>query len=147
MESIKGFIAIGLTAVMISCGTTKDSTSTIAERERGRNNVENATNVNSRTAQESRVTRVGESANRLAEVEEKMGLQRMYSDLDMTQSQIADFERQWTIVKTSWARENRNQVMNSYERIENQDRILKGILDESRFKAYQQWVRDNAAEE
>lgn len=147
MESIKGFIAIGLTAVMISCGTTKDSSSTIAERERGRNNVENATNVNSRTAQESRVTRVGESANRLAEVEEKMELQRMYSDLDMTQSQIADFERQWTIVKTSWARENRNQVMNSYERIENQDRILKGILDESRFKAYQQWVRDNAAEE
>src|SRR5690554_6352150 len=134
MESIKGFIAIGLTAVMISCGTTKDSSSTIAERERGRTNVETATNVNSRTAQESRVTRVGESANRLAEVEEKMELKRMYSDLDMTQSQIADFERQWNVAKTSWARENRNQVMNSYERIENQDRILKGVLDESRFK-------------
>ena len=147
MENIKGFIAIAFTALLISCGTTKDSVSAKAEMDRGRNNMETTTNSSSRTATNSRTAQKEANERRLAEIEEEMQMKRMYSDLDMAQSQITDFERQWNASKTSWKSKNPSQAMNNYERIENQDRILKGILDDNQFESYQQWVRDNAAGE
>lgn len=147
MKTINGIIAIGLTAFLVSCGSTQDSVSSTAESNRGRNTVETSENTNSRMARNSNAARTEENARRLAETEERLELNRMYSDLNMDQSQIDNFERQWSEAKNSWRRENRNQTMNSYERIEHQDRILNGILDDDQFSSYQQWVRDNASED
>src|SRR5690554_4306433 len=147
MKTLKIVIAIGAMSLMISCGTTSETASR-TNPDRGRSNVETTTNTSSRTVQSSRTARaeasVDNNANRINDLERKMELKRMYADLDMSQSQKADFERKWKTAQTSWNNNNPNQAMNNYERIENQDRILKEVLDESQFQSYRQWVRDNA---
>ncbi len=148
MKSIKSIFAIGFTALLVSCSTTKETTATKTAQNRGRSNVETTTNTDKMKVVDSRTVSskasATASANGMSDMDEKANFNQMYTDLDMNPQQIARFEKDWKNSTDSWKRANRNKTMNNYERIETQDRILKNILDDSQFESYQQWVRDHA---
>ena len=133
-------------ALFTACGTPKQTTSASSNTDRGRNNVEttsaSTSQATSRTARAEASTAA--EINRNNEALERENIKRMYNDLKMTREQINDFENKWDESMVSWKRNNRNKVMNNYERVEHQDRILKDILTEPQFESYRQWVRQNA---
>ena len=148
MKNMKTLIAISFTALLVSCSTTKETTSAKANTDRGRSNVETTSNTGNRTTESSRISRTNASTmateKRITDVEEKMNFQRMYEDLEMTDEQVAHFEKEWNAAKHSWRKINRDKVMNNFERTEYQDRILRNVLEDTQFETYQQWVRENA---
>ena len=139
---------MGFIALLVSCGTSKETTSATANSKRGQSNLEATTNTTTGKTKNSRIVSTDASSisatNRIAKTEEKMNLKRMYNDLDMTDTQINRFEKEWNNTADSWKRNNPNKAMNSYERVEYQDRILRDILDDSQFDSYRKWVIDNA---
>jgi hypothetical protein len=62
----------------------------------------------------------------------------------MSEDQINRFESEWKSATSSLGSNNSNQNLNSFERTEIQDRILKGILNKAQFAKYQQWAINNA---
>lgn len=161
MKTLNTLLAIGLTALLVSCGSSKDTTTKDVSQNRGSSNVEtttssrsvsnaksartNSMNQNSRnaTAEASKTV----AATRNAANENTMDYTQMYKKLDMTPKQIAGFEDQWKRTNEDWTKNNGNKTMNNYERTEYQDKILRDILDEKQFSNYQQWVRDNAGKQ
>lgn len=151
MKTLKTLSVLGLMALLTACGGTKTSTAnSTAESQninRGRVNSEVAANTN--TARNSRQlnTENTMTASELAKAEaaNKAKMQKMYADLDMSDSQISKFEIQWNTSMNTWRRSNRNKTMNNYERTEYQDNILNNILDETQFENYRIWARDNAS--
>src|SRR5690606_2310517 len=131
MKTIKTYIAIGFTTLLMSCGTTKETTSKTVNENRGRTNVEATPNANKTVAETSRTVRKNPSANemerRISKIEEAKQLELMYSDLDMSLEQQTQFQKEWKKTMDSWNRSNRDKVMNNYERAEHQDRILRDI--------------------
>lgn len=145
---MRTILAIGLTTILVSCGTTKETKSVTSNQNRGRSNVEATSTSSTKTVETSRTARPDSATiartNRSAEMEETESFKTMYSDLDMTEDQVSRFEKDWKNSLNSWKKSNRNKVMNSYERIEYQDRILRDILNDSQFESYQEWVREQA---
>lgn len=156
---------MGLLGLLTACGTTQSSTADTQTTNRGRSNTEIASTRNSttNTRQATRTTRANTSTrqantetsesatatttNRNTVAMEEAKMQKMYSNLNMNAAQISRFESEWKASVNSWNSTNRNKAINSFERTESQDRILKEILDEAQFKKYQQWARDNARTE
>ena len=152
MKKLKTLSAVGFVVLLTACGGTQTSTTNSTktqEANRGRTNTEVASGRNptststSRSTLSGRVTTTTTTINAQAADEERM--QKMYSDLGMDQGQRARFEREWKNTSESWKRTDRNKTMNSFERTEYQDRILKDILTEQQFQQYQEWARENAA--
>ncbi len=162
MKKLRIFLSMGLLGLLTACGTTQSSTADIQTTNRGRSNTQIATTSNSttNTRQATRTTRATTStrqvttetseattattANRTNVVNNEARIQKMYSDLEMTQDQRSRFEREWSNASESCKKSNRNKTMNSFERTEYQDEILKDILTEQQFQNYQQWARENA---
>ncbi|QAA81100.1 hypothetical protein EI546_04870 [Aequorivita sp. H23M31] len=145
MKNARLIFAIGLTSLLVSCGTSKETTSAKTNADRGRNNVETASTANKKAVLDSRTANTAPASVKDASfADEKDYFNRMYTDLDMSSQQISVFEKEWKSSTDSWKRTNPNRKMNDYERIESQDRILKKILNDSQFESYQQWVRDQA---
>ena len=140
-------LAIGLVTFLTSCEATKQSTTSKEPGTRGRVNTEAPS-----TSSQSTVSR-SETARRTAAVSSRNDTQalnearmnEMFTALNMNQDQIGRFQREWQTSLNTWKRNNRNQEMNNYERVEQQDKILRGILEESQFRAYQEWAREHAA--
>lgn len=162
MKKLRIFLSMGLLGLLTACGTTQSSTADTQTTNRGRSNTEIASTRNSttNTRQATRTTRATTStrqattetseattANRNTVAMEEAIIQKMYSNLNMNAAQISRFESEWKASINSWNSTNRNKAMNSFERTESQDRILKEILDEAQFKKYQQWARENARTE
>lgn len=162
MKKLRIFLSMGLLGLLTACGTTQSSTADTQTTNRGRSNTEIASTRNSttNTRQATRTTRANTStrqvtsetsaattattANRNTVAMEEAKMQKMYSDLEMTQDQRSRFEREWKNASESWKKSNRNKMMNSFERTEFQDQILKDILTEQQFQNYRQWARENA---
>lgn len=148
MKIIKTFIAIGFTTLLMSCGPAKETTSKTVNENRGRSNVEATANANKTVAETSRTVRknptVNEMERRISKIEEEKYLELMYSDLDMSLEQQAQFQKEWKKTMDSWRRSNRDKVMNNYERAEHEDRILRDILNDDQLENYHNWVRKNA---
>lgn len=145
MKTIRSIFAIGLTALLVSCGTSKETTSSPVKPDRGVSNVEKTPSKSVENAKSVRAN-ASDSAieDGLNEMEERGEMKRMYVDLDMDDAQIMKFEKGWNSAMETWKRSNPNKAMNRYEKIETQDRILRGILDDAQLEAYQMWLRDNA---
>lgn len=162
MKKLRIFLSMGLLGLLTACGTTQNSTVDTQTTNRGRSNTEIASTSNSttNTRQATRTTRATTStrqantetseattattANRTNVVNDEVRMQKMYSDLKMTEDQRSRFEREWKNASENWKKNNRNKTMNSFERIEYQDQILKDIFTEQQFQNYQQWARENA---
>lgn len=154
MKKIKTLLAVGFLAILTSCGTTqqttnkdntKDITTAKQVNNRGRSNQDN---IEGRTKTEnSPQLSTGRAATsetvRNIDAIDKARMQDMYSSLNMNKEQVERFENEWKSSTDTWKRSNRNKSMNSFERVEYQDRILKNILDESQFETYQEWAREN----
>ena len=155
MKKFRIILTMGLIAVFSSCGVTKTSTTTTDNQStnRGRANTEVGTTKNTTTgsrATTSETISTARTANATAtattaaaEEAEKARLQDMYIAVIMSDTQIAQFEREWESELNTWKRNNRNQTMNNFVYTEYQDRILKDILSAGQFKKYQQWARKN----
>lgn len=150
MKNLKILFAVGSLALLTACGTTKETapitSATKTTQERGRSNQEISANTNSTTMSSSRTNSKNSTtaANRENEEARKANMEKMYADLNMTHEQIKGFENDWKSVETSWKRSHRDEAMNSYVRVEAQDKILKGVLNDTQFSQYQQWMREHA---
>lgn len=152
MKILKTLPVIGLMVLATSCGVTKTNTdtttsqTTTSKTNRGRANTEISANTNTaKNIRQSNIEnpgRVENEADTKAANEAKM--ERMFTTLEMSDSQISDFKTEWSTTLNTWKTSNRNKEMNNFERIENQDRILKNILDEKQFEKYRVWARENA---
>lgn len=147
MKSLRTILAIGLVAILSSCETTKQPTASREPGTRGRVNTEASGTANQTTTSRQQAARKTASAqastNSAAINEAKM--REMFTAVNMSQEQINRFQTEWRTSSNAWKRNNRDQEMNNYERVELQDKILRDILDESQFKAYQQWAIDHSA--
>lgn len=155
MKNLRTLLAVGFLAFMTSCNTTKQTTTDSVDRStrqtttktvegnRGRSNQDISQNqsTNSRQVSSKRVSSTGTARNNKALSMERN--KNMYETLNLDDSQIKRFENDWKNSTNSWKRSNRNKTMNSFERTEHQDRIMKNILDDSQFQAYQEWAREN----
>lgn len=84
-----------------------------------------------------------ELENRMA-ADEASRNKRMYHDIGMNPEQVKKYESQWKKAQNDFRKNNTNRSnMNAFERTENQDKIMKEVLDDSQFVRYQQWVREN----
>lgn len=146
MKNLKTFVAIGLIAFLTSCEATKESTSSKEPGTRGRVNTETprAENSSTNSRQEAAQKTAASAVTTNPEALDEAKMRDMYSALNMSENQISRFESEWKTSTDSWKRKNRNQTMNTYERVEQQDRILREILEPSQFKSYQQWARKNS---
>ncbi len=166
-----GFLAILTSCGTTQQTTTKNTTAVKQENNRGRSNQDNieartktetspqlstkraatsetVRNVEQRTKtdnspQLSTGRAVSSETVRNIDATDKARIQKMYSSINMNEEQVARFENEWKNSMGNWKRSNRNKTMNSFERVEYQDQILKNILDESQFDAYQEWAREN----
>lgn len=147
MRNLKIVVAVGLLAVLTSCGATKQTAASKEPGTRGRVNTETPRAVNQSTESRQEAARRTAAAglNTDSEALNEARMSEMFTALNMKQDQIDRFQSEWRTSMKSWKRNNRNQAMNNYERIERQDRILRDILDESQFEAYQEWARQHAA--
>lgn len=151
MKNLKTLMAVGFLAVLTTCGTTKevpdvDNTATKQETNRGRSNQENSakrTKTTNSPQMSSEKTAASTDTVENNDALDTARLQEMYSSLNMDETQIKRFESDWGRSTSVWKRSNRNKSMNNFEKVEYQDRILKNILDESQFEAYQEWAREN----
>lgn len=151
MKNLKTIALLGCTAILVSCGTTKETTSSKEAQNRGRDNQEVFATKPAIPVDKSRTIRQGNTgitspAEKPAASEEqrKMQLKNMFDEVGMTGEQVQRFENNWQNVAESWKRNNGDKEMNNYERIEYQDRILRDILDDNQFRNYQDWMRENA---
>lgn len=154
MKKLKLLLMFTITGVLLSCGSTKDTSTTgttsksvQTSSERGRSNMDNTTSSTNRaTATPSERKSTTSEASAAADAWDREGkrLDLMYRDLNMDKDQIAKFQSGWKNVYGDWQRKNKDREMNSYERIEHQDSILKNILSEDQFEEYQNWVRKHA---
>ena len=173
MKKVKIFLSVGLLSLLTACGTTQKTTTDAQTTDRGRSNTEvinnnasttNRADANTRSASNTRTTTntkqstatKRETSSRTSSTTaatrdtgalDAAKMKKMYSDLEMNDAQINSFERNWKTAMDSWKRSNRNKTMNNFERTENQDRILKEVLDEAQFEKYQQWARANVKTE
>ncbi len=150
MKTFKTYLIVGFTALIAaSCGSVKDTSTT----NRGMSNtqvIEKTKSVEptSKNSRQSMEVKSSESPMVYKSDDYKFGkLQPMYSEIDMDDSQIGRFENEWKKSVDSWKKNNPNKTMNTYEIVENQDRILMDILDDSQFEKYQQWVINNVGKE
>lgn len=153
MKKIQTLFAVGFLAVLTSCGTTQQTTknensSVKVENNRGRSNQQMQENTVGRTKTETSPQLSSEKKTRAESVRnsdspDNARNQLMYTSLNMKEEQVERFENEWKNATGTWKRSNRNKSMNSFEKVEYQDRILKNILDESQFEAYRTWAREN----
>lgn len=170
MKNLKTLFAVVFLAILTSCGTTKETTkdatksSTVStETNRGRSNqsVDRSNQTVDRTNQTVDRTKTDTSQNsssgksitaantkasddaRNIEAADKARMEKMYSSLNWDEEQISRFENEWKNSTNQWKRSNRGKTMNSFERTEYQDRIMKDILDDDQFGQYQEWAREN----
>lgn len=155
MKNLRTLLAVGFLAIMTSCSTTKQTTTDsvdsstrqtttkTVEGNRGRSNqnIDQAQTNNSRQITSKRVSTTGAVRNNEAFYRERN--QNMYKTLNLDDTQITRFENDWRNSTNTWKRGNRKKEMNSFERTEYQDRIMKDILDKEDFEAYQEWAREN----
>lgn len=66
----------------------------------------------------------------------------LYSKFDMTENQIKDYE----IAVRTWKEAERDdafKILSANEKIKEEDRILKKILNDSQYKRYREWSKAN----
>ncbi|WP_026449503.1 hypothetical protein [Aequorivita capsosiphonis] len=152
MKNLKIFFTLTVFALLTACGPSKqstavknqpssdgvsDTTGTIYNAD-----VNTSTNTRKPNIEKPTTTTSNRDPNRL-EGREK-NVQDMYSSLNMTQEQIARYEKESKDYMDTWRKNNPNNTMNNYEQTEYRDRILKSTLDDDQYKEYKQWAKDNA---
>lgn len=152
MNTLKTFLIIGSVGIFTACGVTKsnaDTSNNTVEAQtsnRGRSNTEVSVDREaSRKKRELTNERSSSIATAVeAEKAHETKMQKMYIDLNMTPEQVNQFDRKWKITMDNWNNNNRNKTLNSFERTELQDNVLRKILSDTQFKKYRVWARDNA---
>ena len=157
MKTLKIYLTLACTMfIAISCGSSKTtsidnrgkSNASISEQSTSKQTISKQPTSEGRTIKETRRTTTTTTDKTTAASKTPSrdinNMQSMYDAVDMDKDQKARYEIDWKSAVDSWTRSNPKQRMNNYERIENQDRILRDILDDSQFERYQQWTIENA---
>ncbi|MBB6681424.1 hypothetical protein H4O20_08215 [Aequorivita sp. 609] len=152
MNTIKSLALITLLGLFTACGVTKTdsdrntNSNPVEATNRGRANTDVAVkgDRSNKSQQLSTDTPNKELSSKQIEEAAKARNQKMFVDLGMTEEQVNRFNSEWNRTLQNWNKNNRNRVMNSFERTELQDNILSKILSETQFKNYRVWARENA---
>ena len=152
MNIIKSLPLLTLLGLFTACGVTKTDTDTntnsnpIETTNRGRANTDVAVkgDRSNRSQQLSTENPNRDLSRKQIEEAAKARNQKMFVDLAMTEEQVKRFNSEWNRTLQNWNKNNRNRVMNSFERTELQDNILSNILSETQFKNYRVWAREIA---
>ncbi|NGX84687.1 hypothetical protein [Aequorivita sp. KMM 9714] len=152
MNTVKSLSLITLLGLFTACGVTKTDTNTntnsnpIEATNRGRANTDVPVKSDRSNKSQQLSTEIPNKELSSKQIEEaaKAKNQKMFVDLAMTEEQVNRFNSEWNRTLQNWNKNNRNKVMNSFERTELQDNILSKILSETQFKNYRVWARENA---
>ncbi len=163
MKKLRIISAAALITLLTACGTTKTNTvdTQATSPNRGRTNTEATSagkvpstrqgstisaNTNRTTSTTTKATGRNDEATAKAKTEAtaKAKTEEMFTALKMNDDQVSRFKSEWQTSMNSWSSNNRDKAMNSFERTETQDRILKDILTAAQFEKYQQWARNSA---
>lgn len=127
-----------------STGTMTDRNSDVTSDPQGTlydaTDVENNTTSRKPDLEKPATTTV----NRVPNDDERATRQKMYTNLDMSDSQIQRYERESDEYMDNWRKENPNKNMSNSDRMKNRNNMMKNILDESQQTKYQQWSMENS---
>lgn len=69
--------------------------------------------------------------------------QEMYTGLNMNPDQIRRYESDSKSAMQNWKKKNKNTAMSTQDRMQQESKHLKSILDSDQYSQYEQWVTDN----
>lgn len=131
MRKIGLILFSAATFALASCEATKSTATQTSTVERETSSGRNTSGTNRSVSHADSKTDAKKK-----EIEQA---REMYREIGMSSEQIERYERFTKGAGTS-NRGRSNQGSNEYERIEQQDKIMREILDDQQFKRYQDWV-------
>lgn len=133
MKKLKLLDIIVFLSIFVSCGTSKN----VADRETTRSE----TNTVTQQRANELVRETGTSDEEIRRTEAKNNT--MFDAVQMNSEQRNNYQRNWRETQKAHRSRNSNQDMNAYEKMEQEDKIMKKLLDESQYERYQLWRREN----
>lgn len=143
MKNSQKFLLLIAVTMLMSCGQDKnnanpalpDEVNTAPRSTTGtydNDRMEDATSTNAQMENGQGITESDAQRNK-----------QLYTQLDMSQDQINSYEKKSSSSMKTWKNDNSQRDMNMQERIQQEDKDLKSVLDESQYKKYQEWARTN----
>lgn len=120
------------TTVPTRRANTTTGTPDVSERSNGNRNL--STNNTSPINQDPTVNQADIDLQRT---------KQMYTDIDMTPEQIEQFETESRTWMEAWKRDNPQGVLSTQDRLQQQNIMLKSILDARQYQNYELWMREN----
>lgn len=68
---------------------------------------------------------------------------KMIADLNFQTEEIEEYRNLARKAREDWSRTNANNVMGIPHRLEMEDNIMKGLLNQERYEQYRVWLKDN----
>lgn len=153
MKKIFQFMTLSVAALFMACGsTTTDPGTTETSTTNGTNMSNSPTstttpNVGDKGNGNRNLSVYNTNPNKVDTVNQAdYDMQRttqMYTSLNMTDDQIQRYETATRASMDAWKSSNAERAMTAQQGMEQQNATIKGILDDSQYQTYQQWVRDN----
>jgi len=133
MKNLKFLNILIFLSVFISCGTSKNISN------------ENTTTRDANPVATQRTTEIAREGRNSAEEIKRMEARNnaMFEAVRMNDDQIRTYKSNWNETQRLHNSRNSNRKMNAYEQMEQEDKIMKNLLDEQQYERFQQWRRAN----
>lgn len=133
MKNLKFLNLLIFLSVFISCGTSKNVSN------------ESTTTRDANPVATQRTTEIAREGRNSAEEVKRMEARNntMFEAVKMDSDQIRNYKSNWKEIQRLYHSRNSNRKMNPYEQMEQEDKLMKNLLDEQQYEHYQQWRRAN----
>jgi len=133
MKNLKFLNILIFLSVFISCGTSKNVSN------------ESTTTRDANPVATQRTTEIAREGRNSAEEIKRMEARNnaMFEAVRMNDDQIRTYKSNWNETQRLHNSRNSNRKMNAYEQMEQEDKIMKNLLDEQQYERFQQWRRAN----
>lgn len=133
MKNLKFLNLLIFLSVFISCGTSKNVSN------------ESTTTRDANPVATQRTTEIAREGRNSAEEVKRMEARNnaMFEAVKMDSDQIRNYKSNWKELQRLYHSRNSNRKMNPYEQMEQEDKLMKNLLDEQQYERYQQWRRAN----
>lgn len=153
MNTLTKIFSVLFVAVLMSCGSGKNSSTSTNSQNNNANmnskpydsNRDNDINVrkDDNSVKKSNIDKISDKTSyQLSDYDNERN-QGMYSDLGMTEDQIKRYETKSRTTMDTWKTNNAQRSMNMRDRMDHENKTMKGVLDQSQYSQYQKWVIDN----
>ena len=133
MKNLKFLNLLIFLSVFISCGTSKNVSN------------ESTTTRDANPVATQRTTEIAREGRNSAEEVKRMEARNnaMFEAVKMDSDQIRNYKSNWKEIQRLYHSRNSNRKMNPYEQMEQEDKLMKNLLDEQQYERFQQWRRAN----